>query len=426
MGSDHSVTRREFFRAGAVAAATAAAVPALAAEEEEGRPNTAAKDQAPWVLPRRKLGRTGVEVTILGQGASFAIGTRHLNLMHQMGIRQIDTAKVYQRGGSERALADWFEKEGKRKEHFLVTKDVPHTPEQMTTMVDERLEALKTDYLDAFFLHGLGDSDHYNGLEDTPWFTDPEWIKATDRLRKSGKCRFFGFSSHTQPIEVRTGMLEAAAKGGWVDAILVAADPVVIRENAAFNKALDACYKAGVGLISMKECRSQGDTPEARTEDLAENIGKIFPTFKEKALSPHTAVLSAMWTDERFAVLCSHMDTFEKLKENATACRDFKPLTKEELAAVQAMIRNSERSFCLACDGSCRQAAGTTADLNTIARYVAYAEQDGRVYEARELLRSLPTPVGECSGADLAAASRACKSNLDFARIIRRAEELLA
>ena len=93
---------------------------------------------------------------------------------------------------------------------------------------------------------------------------------------------------------------------------------------------------------------------------------------------------------------------------------------------MQAMIRNSERSFCLACDGSCREAAGTTADLNTIARYVAYAEQDGRVYEARELLRSLPTPLCECSGADLAAASRACKSNLDFARIIRRAEELLA
>ena len=68
----------------------------------------------------------------------------------------------------------------------------------------------------------------------------------------------------------------------------------------------------------------------------------------------------------------------------------------------------------------------TASDLNTIARYVCYAEQDGRVYEARELLAALPPEARNWSGADLEAASRACKSNLDFAQIIKRAEELMA
>jgi hypothetical protein len=133
-----------------------------------------------------------------------------------------------------------------------------------------------------------------------------------------------------------------------------------------------------------------------------------------------------MWTDERFSVVCSHMDNLEKLEENATACRKFKPLLPEELAAVYYWMRDGKRTFCVGCDGSCRRAAGTNADLNTIARYVSYAEQDGRVYEARELLQRMAAEARDCAGADLAAASRACRSKLDFEQIVKRARELLA
>ena len=422
MSQDAPVSRRHFLRTGAAAAAAAAALPAVSSAQED----SAKKDDAPVVLPRRKLGRTGVEVTILAQGAAFAINERHLNMMHSSGIRYIDTSKYYLQEASERAIGDWFAKTGHRKDYFLVTKDVPTSPDELVTMIDQRLVPLKTDYLDMFFLHALGDSDHYHGLEDTKWFTDKEWLAAVEKVRKSGKCRFFGFSTHTKPIEVRSAMLEAAAKGGWVDAIMVAADPVVLRDNAEFAKAVDACHQAGVGLVSMKECRGQGKTEEERHESLVKNMEGIFPTFKDKGLSPFTAVLSAMWTDQRFASVCSHMDNLEKLTENATACKNFKPLTTDELAAVDAMIRNSQRTYCVACDGSCRRAGGTEADLNTIARYVNYAEQDGRVYEACQLLAVMPPAARDWSGADLAAASKACKCRLDFPAIVKRAEELLA
>jgi aryl-alcohol dehydrogenase-like predicted oxidoreductase len=406
-----SVSRRDFFRVGAAAAA-ATVVPATAyGQETTGKPQ---EPETPIVLPRRKLGRSGVEVTILSQGAGFKTDLRHLNVTHSMGVRYLDTAKAYLKGANERAIGEWFEKEGHRKEYFLVTKDQPRSPEEISKMVDERLESLKTDYIDLFFVHALGDSDDYHGLEDTKWFTDPEWTKAVDAVRKSGKARLVGFSIHTDPLDVRTGMLSAAAKGGWVDAVMVAADPVLIRENAEFNKALDACHKAGTGLISMKQGRG------------VEKIKDIFPTFEKRGLSTHTAVLTAMWTDERFTAVCSHMKTLEELRENATAARNFKPLSKEELGALNTMLKEGERTFCVACDGSCRRAAGTQARLNRIARYVSYAEQDGRVYEASALLSAMPPEDREWSGADLAAASHACKCRLDYARIVARAEELLA
>jgi predicted aldo/keto reductase-like oxidoreductase len=274
---------------------------------------------------------------------------------------------------------------------------------------------MQADYMDLFLLGAMGDSDHYHGLADTKWFTDKEWTRAVDKIRKSGKCRFFGFSTHTEPIDIRTGMLEAAAKGGWVDAVMVTADPVVLRDNAAFAKAVDACHKAGVGLVSMKQHRGGPG-----------NIKDILPDFEKKGLNAYTAVLWALWTDERFASVCSHMDTFEKLQQNATACRNFKPMTDSELAGVEAMLRGAERTYCLACDGSCRRAAGTRAHLNTIARYVDYAEKDGRLREARELLLKMRPETRDWSGADLAAARRACKCHLDFAGIVQRAEQLMA
>ena len=126
MSKPSAVSRRDFLRTGAAAAA-AAALPTVASAEDE----TAARAASPAVLPRRKLGRTGVEVTLLGQGAAFAINERHLNMMHSLGIRYIDTAKYYLKEASERAIGNWFAKTGHRKDYFLVTKDVPVTPDEM-------------------------------------------------------------------------------------------------------------------------------------------------------------------------------------------------------------------------------------------------------------------------------------------------------
>ena len=103
------------------------------------------------------------------------------------------------------------------------------------------------------------------GIDGTKWLTDKEWSETADKMRKSGKVRYLGFSTHTRPIETRIALLAAAAaKGSWVDAIMVATNPTVMRSNKAFNDALTACHKAGVGLVSMKESFTGSDTIEGR------------------------------------------------------------------------------------------------------------------------------------------------------------------
>ncbi|MCP4589631.1 MAG: aldo/keto reductase [bacterium] len=405
----NETSRREFLRAGAAAAAAASVAPAVAMGADQ--------PAKPKGLPVRKLGRTGVDVTILNQGSAFSIGARHLNIMHEEGVRYIDTADCYKGGRAERACGEWLNQSGHRKEYFLVTKDHPQTPDEWVTMLDRRLENAQQDYVDLYFLHGMGDAGF--GRFPMPasqlWPKQKAWAKAAERIKKSGKAKFVGLSTHCNPITARTQLLNNAVKGGWVDAIMVAVTPTLLREDAKFNKAIDACAKADIGLISMKESRG----------GLA-GIEKIFPEFKARGLSPVTAVLTAMWTDERFATICSHMDNIEKLKENATAARNFKPMTATELTAVHQMMDGHAKGFCIGCDGSCRRAAGTETAFSDIARYLCYCEENGDREGARQLFAALPPAARDWSKADLRAASEACCSKLDFESILARAAEQLA
>jgi hypothetical protein len=120
------------------------------------------------------------------------------------------------------------------------------------------------------------------------------------------------------------------------------------------------------------------------------------------------------------------MDNIVKLKENAAAARNFKPMTETEAAAVQRMLEGQATRYCVGCDGSCQRAAGTETAFNQIARYLCYYEENGDREGARRLFAALPPEARDWGKADLAAASKACVSKLDFERILARAAEKLA
>lgn len=401
------VSRRTFLRAGVTAAAVAGMPLDALGEDTKAKPN--------GPLPQRVLGRTGKKVTILNLGCGREPTPRILNAAYYGGIRCLDTAGVYARGASEKAIAEWLTSTGRRKEFFIVTKEYPcKTPEAWLEGVDKRLEALKTDYIDLFFIHGVGSENKGEGeAEDRDVPKAKEWAQAAEKMKKSGKVHFVGFSTHTD-VTLRTELLNKAAEGGWVDAIMTGYDPKLVRDNAEFNKALDACHKAGVGLICMKEMRGVDDMPE------------MMPKFKEMGLSPYQAVLHAVWTDERIATICSDIANLHVMTENTTAARNFKPMDRDKIGAVIELYERYGTRYCNACDGRCARAAGTKAALGDITRALSYYECDGLRDNGRELYASLTPEQRDWHGADLAAASRACHCNLDFATLLPRAEQKLA
>jgi predicted aldo/keto reductase-like oxidoreductase len=403
---DLPVNRRGFLQASVTAGSTAVALGSTMAAADEPLANR------PLTLPTRELGRTGVKVTILNQGTFRGTGlNRILRFAYANGIRCFDTADTY---GSEPGIAGWMQSAPEiRKSIFLVTKDHPKTPRELIARLDRRLATLKTDYVDLFFIHGIG-ADYPAGSLD--WPKSKEMKETVEAIKKSGKARFVGFSCHDGR---RAEYLEAAAEGKIFDAVMIQ-NTAWLNKNTRLNKAIDACHKAGIGLISMKQIA--GPNPE---NFLAE-VPKKAPDLMARGLTPYGALLHAIWTDERFATVCVSMQNTDQVTENSRAARTFQPLKTAEIDSLRDAFLASRPSLCADCDGRCSVAAGTNAPLGDITRYLTYYERHGFRTEARRQFAALPPDARDWKDADLIAARKACPAKLDFAALLPRVNEHLA
>ena len=401
--------RRSFLQAGAVAAAAIGTAHAVDAQEKSSpRPE----------LPRRTLGKTGVAVTMLEQGTVLGPGfDRIMRLSYAGGVRVFDTARVYR---SEPLFKRWFaQAPAVRKQIFLVTKDMVRRPSQMLTKVDERLAALGTDYIDLYMIHGLGDE---HSLDDVLKLVKGREFKETaDALRKSGKTRFIGFSTHHKD---RAQIIQAAAEGGIVDAIMLQYHPWLDKDSL-LNRGLDACWKRGIGLISMKQIASHyfGDKPKG---DILKEVVQKVPLLAERKLTPFQGLLHAIWTDERISCVCTSMRNTDQIRDNVDAARRFEPVRNADIQQLREVLIAAGPMMCADCDGRCSIAAGTTAELGNLTRFLTYHQHHGDRAEARRQYARLRAEARDWQGADLEAARQACPNKLDFARLLPEVDRHLA
>jgi aryl-alcohol dehydrogenase-like predicted oxidoreductase len=403
---DLNVDRRAFLGTGAVAAASAG----LLGQAGTAQAQAQGKDKpAAGLIPKRALGKTGVDVSMLNLGTWKSVGLdRILRLSWARGLRYVDTAASY---GSEPAIGRWMKDDPKvRKDLFLVTKAHPHTPKDLIAQLDDRLEKLQTDYVDLIFIHAMGDGDINKEID---WPKSQEFKETAEAIRKSGKAKFVGFSCH-HPRQAE--ILQNAAKGGFVDAIMVR-NSTWANHEAPFDKALDACHKAGIGLISMKQIAGN-----VKIDDIAAQL----PELKEKDLTPYQGLLHAIWSDERFASVCVSMRNTDQVRENTDAAQRFKPMTKAEIDRLRDACIAAGPTFCAACDGSCSKAGKTDAELGTLTRLLTYHDHHGYREEARRQFAALRPEARDWTGADLEAAREACPNKLDFAALLDRVEKHLA
>lgn len=403
--------RRTFLQASGAAAVAVASLPGPGQAQDAAAAQGAA-------IPKRRLGKTGVDVTLLEQGAIRGSSVdRVLRFSYQQGVRVFDTAKVY---GTEPYFKKWFDQAPEvRKEIFLVTKDMPKTPSQLLTMVDERLEALGTDYIDLLFIHGLGDE---HSLDDCVNMMKGKELRETaDAIRKSGKARFIGFSSHHKD---RAPIMEAAAEGGSIDAIMLQYRPWLDKDSA-LNKAIDSCWKKGIGLISMKQIAGNtfGDKPQG---NILKDVERKVPMLKERNLTPFQGLLHAIWTDERISTVCVSMRNTDQIRLNVDAAKRFEPVKEADIRRLRDQAIAFGQTLCADCDGRCGVAAGTKAELGVLTRYLTYHQQLGDRREARRLYARLSSEARDWRGADLEAARAACPNRLDFATLLPKVDRHLA
>jgi aryl-alcohol dehydrogenase-like predicted oxidoreductase len=404
--------RRMFLQTGAVAAASTLSL--------GSGPEAEARQASPEKLsiPSRPLGKTGVTITILDAGTGRGAGIqRILRYAFAQGIRCFDTSQRYQ---SEADFKLWFQQEPDvRKQVFIVTKDLPRTAAELMGKLDQRLAKMGTDYLDLFFIHSFRDNHSLD--EALNFVKSREFKEAADAIRKSGKARFVGISSHHKH---RAQILQAAAEGGIVDAIMVQYTPWLDKE-AALNKALDACWKKGIGLISMKQIAGHFSSGENK-KGILDEVARRVPMLAERKLTPFQGLLHAIWTDERISSSCVSMNNTDHIRLNADAARRFEPVKAADLRQLRDAALAHGPSLCADCDGRCSAAAGTRAELGNLTRFLTYHEHYGLRSEARRCYQELEPEARDWSGADLDAARAACPNHLDFTKLLPEVDRRLA
>jgi len=205
----------------------------------------------------RPLGRTGLEVSVLGYG-SWGIGKgmwvgaddeaslASLRRAVEQGVNFIDTAAVYGDGHSESLVGEVVRS---ASETVYVATKVPPKNRRWPARPGTRVEdAFPGDWIvesTEQSLRSLGldtvDVQQFHVWSDE-WVGQGDWLDAVERLKADGKIRFFGVSINDLQPANAIRLIES----GVVDTVQVIYN---IFEQAPEDELFPAVQKANVGVI---------------------------------------------------------------------------------------------------------------------------------------------------------------------------------
>jgi predicted aldo/keto reductase-like oxidoreductase len=360
-------------------------------------------------MPRRAFGRSGIKVSTLSLGGMFDIMNNRLMLAKALewGIDYWDTAEGYGGGRSEEGIGRWFVRNpGTRKQVFLVSKLSPRRGADFTSRLEECLKRLHTDYLDLLCMHGIRSIDEM----------DPRLESWSHDMKKAGKLKLFGFSAHSNMEDC----LEGAARLPWIDGIMFAYNYRLMREPR-MKAAVEACYRAGIGLTAMK---TQGGGPvQSDSESEIEMAGR----FMQKGFTHHQAKLMAVWEDKRIASICSQMPNLTIMATNAAAAADQTRLSQADRDLLAQYASETFSDYCAGCGRLCTEALGKKVPINDVMRCLMYLHSYQDLMLARSTFGMLPAQTRTLlAQMDFSEAERSCPRNLPIGRMMQEATQLLA
>jgi aryl-alcohol dehydrogenase-like predicted oxidoreductase len=253
--------RREFLKRGAGLAATVAVSGGATAaagpppKPLPGAPSEAEIELSPGArVPRRRLGKTGVEISAIGLGGyhiglppddKTAIGIVHAAIDY--GVTFMDNCWDYHEGKSEDRMGRALAEGGRRDKVFLMTKIDGRTKDAAAKQIDQCLRALRTDVIDLVQVHEvirMSDAERCFGPAGA--------IEALVAAQKAGKLRFIGFTGHKSP-DIHLHMLETArAHGFHFDAVQMPLNVMDAHYDSFERKVLPVLVERGIGVLGMK------------------------------------------------------------------------------------------------------------------------------------------------------------------------------
>jgi aryl-alcohol dehydrogenase-like predicted oxidoreductase len=274
---------------------------------------TLAMSQPQSQVPRRKMGRTGLDVSYLGLGG-YHLGTiqeqqmidRIVGEAIDAGVNFFDNAWEYNDGRSEEVVGQALN--GKRDKVIVMTKVCTHGRDQNVAMrqLEDSLRRLQTDHLDVWQIH------------EVVYWNDPDLIfapngaiEALAKAKQQGKVRFVGFTGHKDP-RIHMKMLSHDFPFDTVQMPLNCFDGTF---RSFEQKVLPELTRRGIAPLGMKSFGGSGEM------------------LRHGDVRPDEALGYAMSLP--VAVTISGVDTIEVLHQNLEIARNFQPLTASSMEGLR-------------------------------------------------------------------------------------------
>lgn len=205
------------------------------------------------MIPKRSLGKTGVEVSCVGLGGegvlrTFGQQTKAKAVIEralELGINYFESARAY--SGSESYYGMCLG--ARRKDIFLASKSHERSATGAKRHLETSLTNLNTDWLDLWQVHDVRSISDLKQI-----FAPGGAIETFDWAKRTGLVRFVGITVHQNPAVV----LEAMGLYEF-DTVLMPVNAAEPAYRSFLSEVLPQAQRRGIGIVGMKVlCRGLG------------------------------------------------------------------------------------------------------------------------------------------------------------------------
>jgi len=308
---------------------------------------------------KKNFGFGFMRLPMIGEEIDLEQTTKMVDAFMAAGFNYFDTAHGYLDQRSEPTLRKALVERYPRESFVLTNKLSDNfftTQEEILPLFQQQLEVCGVEYFDFYLMHA----------QDKRIFQKYKSCRAYEtalELKAQGKIRHFGISFHD--------------KAAVLDDILTQYPQIEVvqlqfnyldYESASVEskKCYEVCRKHGKGVIVMEPVKG------GRLAQLPEEASRELPG------SPASYALRFAAGFEGIFMVLSGMSTLEMVEENCRLMADFKPLSEEELAAINRVVEIMNRQNAIDCTACGYCLAGCPMEISIPNLFACY--NSGKIY----------------------------------------------
>jgi predicted aldo/keto reductase-like oxidoreductase len=214
--------------------------------------------------------------------------------------------------------------------------------------------------------------------------------------------------------------LEGAAELEWIDGVMMSYNFRLMHTDR-MQRAVDACFEAGIGMTAMKTQGGGQVSSDSETElDMA---GR----FIQKGYTDAQARLKAVWDNPKIASICSEMPNTTILMANVAAALNKTTLSATDKKLLHRFAVETRSNYCAGCSHICESSMGGRVPVGDVMRYLMYSRSYGEHDRARAEFRTIPLEIRcRMASLDYSPAEQRCPQKMAIGRLMNTALKALA